>query len=512
MRAFITGAAGFIGSSMADRLLARRSHGRWLRQLVDRPGAVPRARAHVAELHVRPRRHARRARADRGDGRLRLRVPSRRQRRRAVRHRPSEPGSRAEHDRHVQRARSDARERHQRRSRSRRPARSTAKRPCSRRPRTRRSRSRPRSTARRRLAGEGLIQAYCEGFGFQGWIFRFVSILGERYSHGHVFDFYKQPARGPDQAAGARQRQAAQVVPLRPGLHRRDPARDRARDREGQRAQPRHRRVLRGQRLDRLDLRGARLTPERSYTGGERGWIGDNPFIFLDCKRIRALGWAPKLTIREGVLRTLDYLQANRGCWSRARERRWSGLWHLGSVTAACLAAPGTTSSASTAMPPRSRRCAPARRRSPSRAWTRCSSDHAGRTSSSPPTSPPRRAPTSSWVTYDTPVDADDRADVEFVVGEVAAMLPHLRDGAWCSCRRSCRSARSRALEALRPGRDGSPARPRTCGSARPSRCSRDPDRVIVGVRDDATAGGADRAVRADHRRSSSGCRSSRPR
>ena len=43
-----------------------------------------------------------------------------------------------------------------------------------------------------KLAGEGLIAAYCEGFGFQGYIFRFVSILGERYTHGHVFDFYKQ--------------------------------------------------------------------------------------------------------------------------------------------------------------------------------------------------------------------------------------------------------------------------------------------------------------------------------
>lgn len=43
-----------------------------------------------------------------------------------------------------------------------------------------------------KLAGESLIQAYCEGFGFQGFIFRFVSILGERYSHGHVFDFYKK--------------------------------------------------------------------------------------------------------------------------------------------------------------------------------------------------------------------------------------------------------------------------------------------------------------------------------
>ena len=80
-----------------------------------------------------------------------------------------------------------------------------------------------------KLAGEGLIQAYCEGFGFQAWIFRFVSILGERYTHGHVFDFYRKLRADPDAAARARQRPAAQVVPLRPGLHRRDLRRDRAR-------------------------------------------------------------------------------------------------------------------------------------------------------------------------------------------------------------------------------------------------------------------------------------------
>src|SRR5690242_18293710 len=43
-----------------------------------------------------------------------------------------------------------------------------------------------------KLACEGLIHAYCEGYKFEGYIFRFVSILGERYTHGHVFDFYRQ--------------------------------------------------------------------------------------------------------------------------------------------------------------------------------------------------------------------------------------------------------------------------------------------------------------------------------
>src|ERR1043165_4633195 len=49
-----------------------------------------------------------------------------------------------------------------------------------------------------KLAAEGLIAAYCEGYGVEGTIFRFVSILGERYSHGHVFDFYRQLAEHPE--------------------------------------------------------------------------------------------------------------------------------------------------------------------------------------------------------------------------------------------------------------------------------------------------------------------------
>jgi UDP-glucose 4-epimerase len=53
------------------------------------------------------------------------------------------------------------------------------------------------------------------------------------------------------------------------------------------------------------------LEPRRLYTGGPRGWIGDSPFIFLDAARARALGWRPKLTIRQGVERTLDWLRAN---------------------------------------------------------------------------------------------------------------------------------------------------------------------------------------------------------
>jgi UDP-glucose 4-epimerase len=54
-----------------------------------------------------------------------------------------------------------------------------------------------------------------------------------------------------------------------------------------------------------------KVKPAMQYSGGDRGWIGDNPFIFLETKRIQALGWKPKHTIREGVLKTVDFLQKN---------------------------------------------------------------------------------------------------------------------------------------------------------------------------------------------------------
>jgi len=54
------------------------------------------------------------------------------------------------------------------------------------------------------------------------------------------------------------------------------------------------------------------VSPKIVYKGGERGWIGDSPFIFLDCSRIRALWWKPKVSIKKSVIRTLKYLVENK--------------------------------------------------------------------------------------------------------------------------------------------------------------------------------------------------------
>jgi len=162
-----------------------------------------------------------------------------------------------------------------------------------------------------KLAGEGLISAYCEGFGFTGYIFRFVSILGERYTHGHVFDFYRKlrddPTVLPILGNGKQRKSYLYIQDCLDAML-----------------------TVFEKSTERVNLynlgtneycevnnsagwiaEAMGLSPQFQYSGGERGWIGDSPFIFLDTRKVRALGWEPKLSIREGVIRTLEWLQAN---------------------------------------------------------------------------------------------------------------------------------------------------------------------------------------------------------
>ena len=161
-----------------------------------------------------------------------------------------------------------------------------------------------------KAAAEGLIQAYCEGFGMQAYIFRFVSILGERYSHGHVFDFWQQLSRHPDHLhvlGNGHQRKSYLYV--QDCIDAIFTALDRAESKVN---------IFNLGTDEYCEVNDSigwicehlGLKPKLTYSGGERGWVGDSPFILLDCSRIRALGWRPRLTIKEGVLATIQYVSA----------------------------------------------------------------------------------------------------------------------------------------------------------------------------------------------------------
>ena len=168
-----------------------------------------------------------------------------------------------------------------------------------------------------KLAGEGLITAYASGYGFTGLICRFVSILGERYTHGHVFDFYRALMRDPTHLrvlGDGRQEKsylyiqdclsailtAAEHHHETPGAHIYNLGTDET--------------VVVDDSI-RIITEHLSLSPEIEHMGGQRGWTGDSPLIHLDTTRIRELGWRPTLTIPQAVVRTLEWLQDNEFAW-----------------------------------------------------------------------------------------------------------------------------------------------------------------------------------------------------
>jgi UDP-glucose 4-epimerase len=168
-----------------------------------------------------------------------------------------------------------------------------------------------------KIAGEGMIAAYGEGFGMEGYIFRFVSILGERYTHGHIFDFYGQLLRHPEKLRilgdGTQKKSYLYVQDCIDAiLHviRLGAAGD----------APHHTRIYNLGTPEFVEVKDSVKTicdaldlhPALEYAGGDRGWIGDNPYIFLDTKKIVATGWKPRLTIKQGIVKTLRWLEANR--------------------------------------------------------------------------------------------------------------------------------------------------------------------------------------------------------
>ena len=167
-----------------------------------------------------------------------------------------------------------------------------------------------------KVSGEGMISSYCEGFKFEGYIFRFVSILGERYTHGHIFDFYKQLLDHPDH-----------LKVLGDGLQRKSYlyVQDCVSAMLHVMGKSTAKSAKHGVEIYNLGtaeyvqvndsigyICGALgLKPRLEYSGGARGWVGDNPFIFLDTKKVRATGWKTTLTIEQSIKRTLEWLQQN---------------------------------------------------------------------------------------------------------------------------------------------------------------------------------------------------------
>ncbi len=161
-----------------------------------------------------------------------------------------------------------------------------------------------------KVAAEGYVTAYAEAGHVSATVFRFVSILGPRYTHGHVIDFVRHLRRDPELLPvlgdGSQRKSYLDVSDCVAAITSRLAV------------EPRVEVFNLGvdgfctvNQSIRWITEKLGVSPRLTFSGGDRGWVGDNPFIYLDTTRIRATGWTTRYTIREAVERTVDFLVAH---------------------------------------------------------------------------------------------------------------------------------------------------------------------------------------------------------
>lgn len=158
-------------------------------------------------------------------------------------------------------------------------------------------------------AGEGLISSWVGTFGLRAWIFRFANIIGARGTHGVIFDFIhklkKDPSRLEVLGNGLQEKSYMEVGDCVDGiLHVMDHAND----------------ALNLYNLGSHDTASVRRIAEIvvevtgchdasiEYTGGDRGWAGDIPRARLSIEKMLATGFDVSMNSEEAIRYTATQL------------------------------------------------------------------------------------------------------------------------------------------------------------------------------------------------------------
>jgi UDP-glucose 4-epimerase len=160
-----------------------------------------------------------------------------------------------------------------------------------------------------KYSAESMIQAYCEYFDIKSWIFRFVSFMGPRYSHGVIFDFLKKLRDNPTTLnilGDGKQRKS--YLHVHDGIDAILLAIEKSDDKTN------IFNLGNKEWINVVDLANlvckisGHEKVEYTFSGGSRGWKGDTPFVHLDITKISSLDWSPRHSVEETIIDTVNYL------------------------------------------------------------------------------------------------------------------------------------------------------------------------------------------------------------
>lgn len=156
-----------------------------------------------------------------------------------------------------------------------------------------------------KLSCEAYLSAFCHLYDFQGWIFRFGNVIGARMGHGVIYDFIEKLHTNPHQLEilgdGQQVKNYFLVEDCIKGMDfvfktadlKKQPCDVFNLGTDSRTGVKEIARMV----LEEMNLKQVKIT----YTGGKRGWPGDQPQVFLSVDKVKKLGFYPQLTSSQAV-------------------------------------------------------------------------------------------------------------------------------------------------------------------------------------------------------------------
>lgn len=159
-----------------------------------------------------------------------------------------------------------------------------------------------------KLASEAFISSFAENYGMQAWIVRFPNVVGERATHGAIYDFINKLKINPKQL-----NVLGNGEQCKPYLYVKDLVEAMLYIWKNCKEKINIYNVgvdscTKVKDIARVVIEEMGLHARVKYTGGDRGWIGDVPEFKYDLSKINALGWKAKITSDEAVRKAIIYI------------------------------------------------------------------------------------------------------------------------------------------------------------------------------------------------------------
>ncbi|MFH1521134.1 MAG: NAD-dependent epimerase/dehydratase family protein [Candidatus Micrarchaeota archaeon] len=160
-----------------------------------------------------------------------------------------------------------------------------------------------------KLSCEAFIEAYSLYYGITSSIYRFVSVVGERYPHGVVIDFYRKLKKNPHELEilgdGKQKKSFMYVKDCVAGIMAGIKGTNSGSDvfNLGQNYT-----ITVNEVADIITKEMKLENVKYCYTGGNVGWLGDQPVVLLSTNKIVSKSWKPIISIEDGLKKTINYL------------------------------------------------------------------------------------------------------------------------------------------------------------------------------------------------------------